>query len=89
MSAYKSISVSCMDLARVLDWCDQSRLITPSGRHARITEDPYWFGEAYHNLAAELRRQLPVAASTETHTSRVYSARFAGHSSTHGGTAHV
>lgn len=89
MSAYRSIKVSCLDLARILDWCDESRLVTKSGRLARITQDPYWYGEAYRNLVADLHRQLPAAAPTTTHTSRYFSSRFARHSSTHGGASHV
>lgn len=89
MSAYKSISVSCLDLATILDWCDQSCVITQSGRPARITDYPGWYGAAFRDLAAELHRQLSPAAPTDTHNSRVCSARSAGCSSTHGGTQHV
>ena len=54
----KIITVSCVDLARVLDWCASTHYTTDAGTRIRITDDPYYYGDAYQSLTHELRRQL-------------------------------
>lgn len=73
MSVYKSVNVSCMDLARILDWCDSSILETAAGTKIRIADDPNWYGEAYRNLSHDFRRQIDSGTPSDTHVSLVFS----------------
>ena len=49
-SAYKLIEVSCLDLARLLDWCENSTMIPRSGPMIGI-RDTDWYREAYDSVS--------------------------------------
>lgn len=48
-SAYRVIEVSCFDLARLLDWCASSTMVTQSGSAIGI-RDTVWYREAYDSV---------------------------------------
>lgn len=51
MSIYRTVEVSCFDLARLLDWCDQSHVSSSDAGRISITETA-WYGEAYRSVSA-------------------------------------
>lgn len=54
---YKTVTLSCLDLARLLDWCDQSTVRTQSGKHIPITAMP-WYSDAYRSASDDFCRQV-------------------------------
>lgn len=51
-SAYKLFEVSCLDLARLLDWCENSTMQAQSGETIRI-RDTAWYREAYDSASID------------------------------------
>lgn len=45
-SAYRTIEVGCLDLARLLDWCDSSVVLRQDGSTFGI-HDSAWYRDAY------------------------------------------
>lgn len=45
-SMYRQIEVSCLDLARLLDWCDNSVVLRQDGSTFGI-HDSVWYRDAY------------------------------------------
>lgn len=55
--AYSVIEVSCLDLARILDWCNASTLVTQSGSSIGI-RDTVWYRDAYDSIETSLLTSL-------------------------------
>lgn len=66
MSAFKTVEVSCLDLARLLDWCDQSFVESPSSGRVSIQETA-WYREAYHSALAVFHEALSPSSSSRNH----------------------
>lgn len=54
---YKTVSVTCLDLARLLDWCDHSLMINSDASINRI-QDILWYREAYEAASLDLEHAL-------------------------------
>lgn len=48
-SAYKTIEVSCFDLARLLDWVENSTMPDKCGAPVSILDVP-WYRDAYRSI---------------------------------------
>lgn len=48
-SAYKTVEVSCLDLARLLDWVENSTMSSKSGVPVSILDVP-WYRDAYRSI---------------------------------------
>lgn len=48
-SVYKTVEVSCFDLARLLDWCESSTITTKSGEQVSIDAID-WYREAHREI---------------------------------------
>lgn len=58
---YKTVTLSSLDLARLLDWCDQSTVRTQSGKHIPITAMS-WYSDAYRSASADFFRQIETSS---------------------------
>lgn len=57
MTAYRTIEVSCIDLARLLDWCASSTMVTQSGTTIGIS-DTAWYRDAYDSVEQDFARLI-------------------------------
>ncbi len=48
-SAYKTVEVSCLDLARLLDWAENSTMSNQKGSPVSIL-DMSWYRDAYRSI---------------------------------------
>lgn len=48
-SAYKTVEVSCLDLARLLDWAENSTMSNQKGSPVSIL-DASWYRDAYRSI---------------------------------------
>lgn len=65
MSTYRTVEVSCFDLARLLDWCEQSHVSSTDAGRISITESA-WYGEAYRSVSAAFDSALSPSPRTGT-----------------------
>ena len=65
----KLVSVSCLDLERLLDWCESAHYITDAGIRIGITDGSYYYSDAYHNLILALHQQIRSDSNTHARMS--------------------
>lgn len=57
-SAYRVFEVSCLDLARLLDWCDSSFIRRNSDGSTIGIRDIEWFRDAYDSVNQAFARLI-------------------------------
>ena len=56
-SGLRSVTVSCLDLALLLDWCELTALPSAHGSPISILDTPYYC-QAYRSISAEFAREI-------------------------------